>query len=474
MTAHKVQTGADGSPPGTHAVVIGGSMAGLLAARVLTDHFDRVTLVERDQLHDRPEARKGQPQTNHLHVLLAEGLETLNNYFPGLQGALGEGGAYIADLTENMRWYCYGDYRVQFTSGLVGVMMSRPFLEWQVRRRVTALPNLTALDGCAVEGLVATEDKARITAVTVVHGGDGDRRETVNANMVMDASGRGSAAPRWLESLGYQRPEESFVKIGVGYASRAFRRDPDDPTQRGWHFLTQEAPWAKSAAAAFPIEGDRWLVTLAGFHGHYPPTDEGGFLEFARALPAPDIYNLIRHAEPLSDITQFKIPGSLWRHYEKLARFPDGFLVVGDAMCSFNPVYGQGMTVSAMEARTLDKVLRQRSGPDPLQGFARPFFKRMAKVIANPWQTAVGEDFRYPETEGKKTPGTDLINAYGAAVHRATHSDPVVCKAFWTVTNLMEQPTSLFKPNILLRVARANLNSRRAPARPKMTVPQRS
>ena len=133
-------------------------MAGLLTARVLTDHFDRVTLIERDQFHDRPQARKGQPQTHHLHILLAKGLKTLSNYFPDLQAALGEGGAFISDLTETMRWYCYGDYRVQFTSGLVGVMMSRPFLEWQVRRRVAALPNLTALDACAVKGLVPSRD----------------------------------------------------------------------------------------------------------------------------------------------------------------------------------------------------------------------------------------------------------------------------------------------------------------------------
>jgi 2-polyprenyl-6-methoxyphenol hydroxylase-like FAD-dependent oxidoreductase len=437
-------------------------MAGLLTARVLTDHFDRVTLVERDRFPDRPEARKGQPQAHHLHALLAQGLRTLNHYFPGLQAALGEGGAFISDLTETMRWYCYGDYRVQFTSGLVSVMMSRPFLEWHIRSRVMAIPNVTALDGCAVKGLVSAEDRTRITGVTVAHRGAGDRRETISADLIVDASGRGSAAPRWLESLGYQHPDESFVKIGVGYTSRAYRREPDDPKNLRWHFLTQEAPWAKSAAAAFPIEGDRWLVTLASFHRHYPPTDEDGFLEFARALPAPDFYNLIRHAEPLSDFTQFKFPGSLRRHYEKMARFPDNLLVIGDAVCSFNPVYGQGMSVSAMEARTLDELLRQRSGPDRLQGLVRPFFKRVAKVIDNPWQTAVGEDFRYPETEGKKAPGTDLINAYGDAVHRATHSDPVVCEAFWKVMNLMEQPASLMRPNIMLRVARAQLNGRRA------------
>ncbi len=447
-------------PPGTHAVVIGGSMAGLLTTRVLTDHFDRVTLIERDKYHDRPQARKGQPQAHHLHALLAQGLRTLNHYFPDLQAALVEGGAFISDLTETMRWYCYGDYRVQFTSGLVGIMMSRPFLEWHIRRRVMALPNLTVLDGCAVIELVTTEDRARITGVIAGRRGARDRRETIKADLIVDATGRGSAAPRWLSELGYQHPEESFVKIGVGYTSRVYRRDPNDPKGAEWHFLTQEAPWAKSAGAAFPIEGDRWLVTLAGFHGHHPPTDEHGFKEFARALPAKDIYNLICRVEPLSGITQFKFPGSLRRHYENLPAFPEGFLVVGDAVCSFNPVYGQGMTVAAIEALALDELFHKRSGRDRLQGFAKPYFKRVAKVIDNPWRTAVGEDFRYPETKGKKALGTDLLNAYGDAVHRATHSDPVVCLAFWTVMNLIEQPTSLMKPNILLRVARAHLGSR--------------
>jgi 2-polyprenyl-6-methoxyphenol hydroxylase-like FAD-dependent oxidoreductase len=473
MAAHQTRRGSEGNGTGTHAVVIGGSMAGLLTARVLTDHFDRVTLVERDAMHDGPEARKGQPQAHHLHALLSEGVKTLNGFFPGLQGALADGGAFVSDVAETMHWYCYGGYRMQFTSGLVGVIVSRPFLEWEVRHRTMALPNLTVLDACAVQELLPTEDRARVTGVTVEHRGAGERHETISADLIVDASGRGSAAPRWLESLGYKRPGESFVKIGVGYATRAYRRDPEDPRGREWHFVAPEAPVGKSGGGAFPIEGDRWLVTLAGIHGHYPPSDEQGFLEFARGLPVPDIYNLMRDTEPTSEIAQYRFPGSLRRHYENLARFPEGFLVIGDALCSFNPVYGQGMTVAAMEARTLDTLLRQRSGPGWLQGIARTYFKRVASVIDTPWQMATGEDFRYPETEGEKPPGTDLLNAYTLSVNRATHSDPVVGEAFLRVINLLQRPTSLFRPNILLRVARASLGSQRDATRPQMTVPQR-
>ncbi|MGH2543655.1 MAG: FAD-binding monooxygenase, partial [Ardenticatenaceae bacterium] len=266
---------------------------------------------------------------------------------------------------------------------------------------------------------------------------------------------------------GYARAEESEVTVRMGYASRLYRRDPAGPHARDWILVTPDATRERRGGGMFPVEGERWVVTLAGRNGDYAPTDEAGFLEFARSLPSPDIYHLIRHSEPLSDIVQHRFPSSLRRHYETLRRFPERYLVMGDAVCSFNPIYGQGMTSAALQAAELDQLLGERGGTRGLHGIAQPYFKRVAKVVDTPWWGAVGEDFRYPETEGPKAPGTDLINAYMVKVHRVSHHDRVVCAAFLKVMNLMEPPTSLFHPRILWRVWRGQ--SRQAGARRSIT-----
>lgn len=432
----------------TQAIVIGGSMAGLLAARVLSKHFTQVTLLERDEIRDQPEARKGQPQTRHLHGLLAKGLETMLTYFPTLVDDLQAGGAVVTDMGQGMRWYTFGGYRRQFNSGMNGALMSRPFLEWQIRRQLLALPNVQLIDACDVEGLTLRADSRQVTGV-VIRRTDDQQVTTLSADLVVDASGRGAASPKWLAQLGYAKPAESFVKANVGYATRLYRRRPGDLEGAELLMIAPDAPHGKRMGLIFPIEGDRWICTLGGWAGDHPPTDEAGFLAFAQSLPASDLAQMLNRLEPISEIITHKFPGSLRRHYERLARFPDGYLVLGDAICSFNPVYGQGMTSAAMQAAALDQLLTARTG---LAGLWRDFFKAAAKVVEIPWQLAVGEDFRFAETEGKKPAGVDLLNGYVAKVHRATHHDTEVYTAFLNVMNLMAAPTSLFHPKILWRV----------------------
>ncbi|MDX1467586.1 MAG: hypothetical protein R3215_17990, partial [Halomonas sp.] len=214
--------------PREHAVVIGASLAGLFAARVLSDHFHRVTLLERDPVHDRPESRKGQPQTRHLHGLLAHGKNLIDHFFPGIEKSLVQGGAIVADMGAALRWFHFGDYRIQFDSGLRGMLMSRPFLEWHIRRRVLERPNVTLMDRCVAEGLSATDDRARVTGVTVTDRLSDGRTTTMLADLTIDACGRGSPSPRWLGDLGYDPPREEEVTIRVGYATRLYRRRPDD------------------------------------------------------------------------------------------------------------------------------------------------------------------------------------------------------------------------------------------------------
>jgi hypothetical protein len=193
------------------------------------------------------------------------------------------------------------------------------------------------------------------------------------------------------------------------------------------------------------------MVSLGGWHGHHAAASEQGFVDFAKSLPAPDIYDIITSSIPLSEIVHYKFPASLRHHYEKMPRFPEGYLVLGDAVCSFNPLYGQGMTSATLQAVSLDNLLQERPS---LQGISKPYFRKIAKVVDIPWQTAVGEDFRFPETKGEKAPGTDMINRYIDKVHRATHHDPVVGAAFLKVMNMMEPPTSLMSPRIMWRVFR--------------------
>lgn len=438
----------------SHAIVVGGSMAGMLLARVLSDHFEQVTLIERDKLNDIAEARKGQPQARHLHGLLGKGLEIMAHYFPDLPEALRREGAVMGDMGRDMLWHTNGGYRLQFDSGIAGVMASRPLLEWLIRQRVTALANVRIIDESDVKELHTTPDRSRVTGVKILRRTADSREETLDAELVVDASGRGSASPKWLEALGYARPAESSIKIDMSYVTRVYRRRPDDFEAIGANLImiSPEPPQHKRSGFMFPMEGDRWIVTLGGWHNDGALANEQSFLEYARSLPAPDIYKMLLNLEPLGDFLTHKLPSNLRRHYEKLARFPEGYLVVGDAVCSFNPVYGQGMTSAALQVEELDRVLREN--PE-LNGLARRYYPRSARLVDRPWQMAAGEDFRFPETVGPKAPGTDFINAYVARVNRVSQSDPVVYHAFLEVMNLMKPAPSLMQPRIFWRVLRA-------------------
>src|SRR5215218_4235605 len=255
-------------PAGDHAVVLGASMGGLAAAGVLADVYGRVTVVDRDLLPAPGVQRKGVPQGRHAHGLLARGREILEELFPGLTQELLDQGALRGDITWDMRWGLDGGMHRRVRSGMEGLLASRPLLEAQVRARLLALPNVRAIEVCDVSGLVSSEDNARVTGVRVRRQGTDGAEETIAADLVVDAGGRGSRTPAWLEALGYAPPEEEQVKIGVGYASRFYRRSPED-FGGALGFFAAPAPDArhKRGGLALAQEGDRWLVTLAGYLG---------------------------------------------------------------------------------------------------------------------------------------------------------------------------------------------------------------
>lgn len=444
---------------GTHAIVIGASMGGLMAARALSDYFEQVTLLERDHFPKMGENRKGVPQGRHAHGLLAQGRMGLEEFFPGLTRELVQHGAKEGDIIQSAAWYQNGGFHAQFDSGLIGLLLSRPLLEGYVRQRLLALPNVKALPGVSVEGLL--NEGERVVGVKLDSGGVYELR----ADLVVDASGRGSQAPKWLEAMGFARPQEEMVKIDLAYATRIYRRRPQDFAGNDAFVIGSNAPEPRTGVALY-IEDNRWIVSLGGFLGDHPPADEKGFLEFAKSLPVPDIYNVIKDAEPLSDITLYKFPGSQRRRYEKLSRFPQGLLVTGDAICSFNPVFGQGMTVATVEAKALSECLSAGT-----QSLAQRFFKKAALLVDSPWSIAVGADLRYPQVKGPRNPMVNFINWYVAKLHIAARHDPQVVLAFQKVANLMAPPPSILAPKIALRVLWGNLvrhRSAKASAMPEM------
>jgi 2-polyprenyl-6-methoxyphenol hydroxylase-like FAD-dependent oxidoreductase len=444
------------------AIVIGASMGGLLAARVLADHYGQVTLVERDAIPPVGEHRRGVPQGRHAHGLLARGREVLEQLLPGLTADLVAQGAALGDLQDTVRWYSDGHRMCRARSGLDGLLVSRPLLEGYVRERVRSLPNVSIIDQCSVQRLETTADRRRVTGIELV-----DRHSapiTLDADLVVDTTGRGSRSPAWLESLGYDAPVEESIHVAIGYATRHYRRRPTHLDGDMAVVISAVVPQGRSGVV-LALEGDRWVVSLGGHADDIPPTDPDEWVAFANTLPVNDIAELIRDAEPLDDPARFRYPASIRRRYERLRRFPDDYLVFGDALCSFNPIYGQGMTVAALEALALDECLSR--SPSAL---ARDFFHRAARLIDVPWQIAVGADLRFDHVTGKRTAKVRFVNRYLSRLHVAAERDPVLGTAFLRVVNLVDRPESLLAPRIAWRVLRGNLRSKPASA-PTATSP---
>ncbi len=326
--------------------------------------------------------------------------------------------------------------------------MTRPLLEAEVRRRALALPRVRCLDDHDILGLLAAADGARITGVRVRPRGAGGQEVALAADLVVDATGRGSATPGWLAALGYAPPAEERVTVHVGYATRTFRRS--EPSTLPWKamYILGEAAQERRIGAIFPVEGDRWIVVLAGMLRDYPPADLPGFLEFAHALPVGDLHRAVSTMEPLDDGATYRFPANVRHRYERMPRRPAGLVALGDALCSFNPIYGQGMTTAALVALELGACLRDGG----LVDLPARFFRRAAAVIDVPWAMSTLEDFRCPEVEGARPPGFPLIAGFLGKVHRATCRDERVALHFLRAMHMVESPATLLRPDILARV----------------------
>jgi 2-polyprenyl-6-methoxyphenol hydroxylase-like FAD-dependent oxidoreductase len=446
-----------------HVVVLGASLSGLLASRVLADFYDSVTVVERDVLPMCPANRRGVPQGAHAHVLLARCSQILDELFPGFLDDLvadgvpvwGNGDLSKLDLS-------FGGHRLVRTGTVREPMViyypNRPFLEGRVRQRMQAVSNITILDGHAVETLTSTADGERVTGVRVVdrYGG---AKAALTASLVVDATGRGSRTPAFLEDLGYDRPHEDELIVHLAYASQPLRIPPGILTERNVGVFP--APGRPTGFTLVGHENDTWVLTVGAVNsrsGYQAPRGFAEMLSVVEEFGCADAAAAVRAGTPLDEVSYYHVPSNRWRRYDKLRRIPQGLLVIGDAVCSFNPLYAQGMTVAALEAIVLRDCLRHGRRDLP-----RRFFRASAKKIGVAWQTAVGSDLAMPEIVGPRSVSTRIANAFLNRVLTAAETDPVVAERFLRVTGMIDGPARLLSPALILRLAKVN---RRPPLTP--------
>lgn len=443
------------SQRGERAVVCGASMAGLLAARVLSDFYGTITVVERDVLPDEAIQRRGVSQGHHLHALMSRGSRALGELFPGLSDELLAAGANFLDGTDPSLAYMRIGVHVLASSGqytnpkaIATHLVSRPLLEAHVRRRVRAIENVTVLDGHeVVEPTVGQPD--RVTGVRVADRATGTERQ-LHADLVVNATGRSARTPAFLETHGYGRPAEQRYAVNLNYSSQFFRV----PAGLLFEKTALVAPMNERliGAGMLAYENGTVILTIIGIAGEKLPTDLPGVMAVAAELLPPHITAALRAAEPLGPLSAQNYPASVWRRYDKLSRFPKGLLVIGDAVCSFNPVYGQGMTSAALQAIALRDCLAGGNAED----LSRRYFRATTKKLRPIWQANRINDFAaFPADDWRSVPKR-LLNWYVDKVMAAAADDSVLTETFLRTVHLIEPPSRLMHPTILMRIINGN------------------
>jgi 2-polyprenyl-6-methoxyphenol hydroxylase-like FAD-dependent oxidoreductase len=447
-------------------------MAGLLAARVLANHFEQVTLVERDALPEGAQVRKGVPQGRLLHSMLPRGQRIAERLFPGYGHELSAAGAVSVRVPRDALILLPPGWLDRRASGWPMMCASRPLFEWIVRRRLRELPGLRILDRHEVTSLLTSSDGRQVTGITLrpleeAVGGQKDGQKELAADFVVDASGRGSRAATWLSEAGYSIPPTTHVDPNVGYASRTYRIPQGFSADWKLVMLTSQPPSIPRTGYLFSIEDGQWMVALIGAAGLHPPTDEDSFTAFTRSLRHPVIADALAAAEPVTPIRAYRGTANRLCHYERMRRWPERFVALGDAVCAFNPIYGQGMSTAAVAAETLDACLcdqRRRRCPDNLDGLARRFQRRLARRNADPWMLSTGEDLRYPTTTGMRmTAVTRLQHRYLDRVAAAATWDPNTAHTYAQVLAMLVGPMALFAPRVLAAVARTRADGESLP-----------
>ena len=423
---------------GRQAVVVGAGMAGLPAARALADYFEHVVVLERDTLPREASHRTGTPQSPHVHGLLGGGQRALGDLFPGFERDLAAAGAVPLRVGLDVRIETPGqDPFPRRDLGWISYSMSRPLIELIVRERVEQHSNITVRQRCRARRLMPTPDGAGVAAIRFENT-DG-KNETLSADLVVDASGRGNLTSAFLEAVGLRRPAETVIGIDIGYATAVFAIPDGHPADWKGVRTVGMASQRIGGGLMLPLESDRWMLTLGGRRDDKPPGDWDGFLAYAQQLRTPTIYDAVKRAKRLSEVVRFGFPASVCRHFERLEAFPRGLLPFGDAICRFNPIYGQGMSVAAQEACLLHRLLRKQAEiSDPLTGLASAFFTGAGALIDTPWALAAVADFAFPGTEGQRPANFEDRLEFGKALNQLAAADPAVHRLTTEVQHLLK------------------------------------
>lgn len=433
---------------GQHAVVIGASAAGMMAAKVLTEHFARVTLIERDLLPDSADLRKSLPQAPHAHAILARGLQTIQRLFPDLPADLESHGAIWAETGADVYWHQFGATRLRAEVGVKGLLMGRPLLDWRMRTHLLRDPRIAIRSGCRVKDLYLSPDQQRVTGVLVESQGTGTLTELITADLVVDCGGRGTRTPQWLAEHGFGEVPVSEMKAKVDYLSTLYRRPANEPD---WKVcMIASTPPETTLGIAFAIEDGHYILTLQTMFGEPLPSDHEGVLAFLQALPRPELYEALRQAEQVGPFHRHSTPSNLRRHFERMERFPEGLLVLGDAACAFNPRYGQGISAAAISVDLLATCLAEQPEAT-VKGLARRFQKQLGPTLDMPWQVSTGEDLRFPQVEGARPLPLKLINAFLAKLFQLLSVDHEALVAFLHVQHMLSPISAVLKPGIIWR-----------------------
>ena len=433
------------------AVIIGAGMGGLAAAKAVAPHFEKVIVFDRDALPDAPAPRLGTPQARHTHGLLAGGCRALNFLFPGIELDLVEAGAVRMRMRRDTRFEVPGfDPLPQRDLGFDQFGLSRPALELVCRRRVEREPNIEFRARTRVTELIASPDNRAVGGVRFedTRGSQGD----LATDLVVDASGRASPTLRFLEAVGAAKPAAIEIGIDQAYATAVFEKPEDAPMD--WLFAVHAPtpPGSSRFGIVLPMEGQRWSVSLCVNHGEAPPGDIDGFMAFVKSFRMPTIYNAIRRAKRVSDIARFGMPFSVLRGFDRLHSFPRGLVPLGDSVCRFTPVNGQGMTVAAQEAQVLASLFEsRRRRRDPLDGLAQTFFREIQPFLETPWSVAMA-DLVYPQTRGERPPEFEKKLQYTHTLMRLAAEDPEIDRIVFEVRSLLRPQSALREPELASRV----------------------
>jgi 2-polyprenyl-6-methoxyphenol hydroxylase-like FAD-dependent oxidoreductase len=424
-----------------------------MAARVASDHFDRVTVLERDVSRPTDAPRPGAPQSSQLHVLLQAGRDAVEELFPGFKAAQ-EASCPHVDFGADLAWMHFGKWKTRAHTGFSSYAQTRPQLESWIYTQLEARDGVEIRHGVRVRGVDLDEQgQAQSVRMTI-----GDEVEYLSADLVVDCSGRGSKMLEWLEEAGFQAPPQSRVDVDIRYVTGIVKLDPSREMNWKSLLISPNPGVCNRAGVLQPLADGTWLFNAWGYYGDLPPTDFEGFLEFVKEFETDELYNALQGATVVRKLRAHKFPYMRWHHFEKAKRLPVGLIALGDGMCSVDPAYGQGMSIAALEALALGETLakhRATSGK-----FARSYYRRCAKIIANPWSAAAGEAFRYSKARGDRPPGLGLLHPFVKFVAAEASHDLDTHVRFLKVMHLIAPPTTLFHPTTVARFVMHSLRSK--------------